>query len=340
MSSPTSKSPKDKLDELIEAKYLVKHQEMEPLVSRSHIINPRNMTQDSELREQLLYSRKKRIVQKKLEESSPLSWFRLKYFLHKNTEMVALMFIELNSQFILHPISTVKTRIQAKNLFEDVAHFERNKVETKSVYTGLLYSYLISGLSCSVFSNMHKIITAFSSKYSWVSNEHILYASFTATDLFTSPLRCWLEVRRSYFQMGNSQFSLVDSMRKTKTAYFTLVLRDFFFRTAVFMSLAKEQPNEPNGRRFAKFAFSMFISSLITAPLDVVFTKFATQKSPKYTGLRQALKTIITEEGYGKLISGFSMKFTMFMIIGSLNALCYHRMLGFTQEAFSIDWLM
>lgn len=340
MSTANNKGPRDKLDELIETKYLVKQQEMERLISRSHLINPRYMDQDSELREQLLQTRKKRIVQKKLENSSPLSWFRLKYFLHKNTEMVALMFIELNSQFILHPISTVKTRIQAKNLMDDIAHFERNKVETKSVYLGLLYSYLISGLSCSVFSNMHKIVTAISANYSWMSNEHILYASFTATDLLTSPLRCWLEVRRSYFQMGNPRFNFFESMRKTKSAYFTLLLRDFFFRTSIFMTLAREQPNEPNGRRFAKFAFSMFISSLLTAPIDVVFTKIATQKIPKYTSFAQALKTIIKEEGNGKLISGFAMKFISMMIIGSINALCYHRMLGFTHEAFSIDWLM
>jgi hypothetical protein len=340
MTSPANKIPKDKLDELIEAKYQVKHQEMERLMSRSQIMSPRTLSQDSELREHLLLNRKKRIVQRKLEESSPWSLFRLKYFLHKNTEMIALMFIELNSQFILHPISTVKTRIQAKNMLEDVAHFERNKVESKSFYSGLLYSYLISGLSCSVFANMQKIITALSANYTWMTNEHILYASFTATDLFTSPLRCWFEVRRSYFQMGNPSFGLYDSLRKAKTAYFSLLLRDFFFRTAVFMTLAKEQPHERNGTRFAKFTFSMFISSLLAAPLDVVFTKIATQKSPKYTGMTQAFRTILKEEGFGKLISGFSMKFAMFMIIGSINALCYHRMLGFTQEAFSVDWLM
>jgi hypothetical protein len=340
MSGVSQKSPKDKLDELVETDYFVKHYEMERALSRSHILSPQKLEKDSELRDQLLLSKKKRIVQRKLSESPPFSWFRLKYYLHKNTDMVALLFIELNSQIFAHPLNTVKCRIQARHALEDVAHFQKNKVDKKSVYLGLTYSYLMTGLGCSVFANMHKIFAALSNKYSWMRSEHILYASFTATDLITSPLRCMLEVRRSYFQMGNLQMGLSETLRKSRQAYCTLLLRDFIFRTSVFSFFSAEQSNERIGHRYLKFASAIFLSSLISAPFDVIFAKISTQKSEKYSGLKNSLKTIILEEGYGKLVSGFSLKFSLFMITGTVNALLYHRMLGFTKESFSVDSLL
>lgn len=62
-----------------------------------------------------------------------------------------------------------------------------------------------------------------------------------------------------------------------------------------------------NIRRLVAGALAGITATIATYPLDVLRTRFAVQdaKNPKYTGVFQAFKRIIEEEGIGALYTGF-----------------------------------
>lgn len=63
-----------------------------------------------------------------------------------------------------------------------------------------------------------------------------------------------------------------------------------------------------NVRRLVAGALAGITATIATYPLDVLRTRFAVQdaKNPKYTGIFQAFKRIIQEEGFGSLYTGFA----------------------------------
>lgn len=68
---------------------------------------------------------------------------------------------------------------------------------------------------------------------------------------------------------------------------------------------------------------SAIFATVISHPFDVVFTKIASQRSMKYIGIIDTLKTIVKEEGIKKLASGieFRLLYTLSstMIMGSFQ---------------------
>ena len=72
--------------------------------------------------------------------------------------------------------------------------------------------------------------------------------------------------------------------------------------------LASKDGQLDNVRRLIAGAFAGITAVAATYPLDVLRTRFAVQdpKNPKYTGVLQAIKRIIDEEGFGALYTGFA----------------------------------
>lgn len=52
-------------------------------------------------------------------------------FLFRNTKQVSMGLVELLNNTVFHGLDTLKVRLQAKCIKEDVAHFYKNKVQNK-----------------------------------------------------------------------------------------------------------------------------------------------------------------------------------------------------------------
>ena len=64
------------------------------------------------------------------------------------------------------------------------------------------------------------------------------------------------------------------------------------------------------------FFIGAIISTIISHPFDLLFTKLASQRSLRYTGLLNAITSTLKEEGAGKLFSGLAFRL-LYNIIGT-----------------------
>lgn len=56
-------------------------------------------------------------------------WRFWRYQMGRHTEMISNLFLDLNLLLVAFPLNTIKTRVQSKHKFEDVAYFMKNKVD-------------------------------------------------------------------------------------------------------------------------------------------------------------------------------------------------------------------
>ena len=56
-------------------------------------------------------------------------WRFWRYQMGRHTEMISNLFLDLNLLLVTFPLNTIKTRVQSKHKFEDVAFFMKNKVD-------------------------------------------------------------------------------------------------------------------------------------------------------------------------------------------------------------------
>ena len=254
---------------------------------------------------------------------------------------MSYLLIELNSFLLTQPFLTLKTRMQAKNPQGDYGHYLKNQVETKSLFKGITHSYALCILHFSIFMNVQKLTasTPLHSKFVF-SPESINYSNYLISDLLTSPFRCALEIRRSLFQMGNIRVSAQETLFKCRQSFLPLLARDFIFRTAVYCSLAQNDPRKNKVQRLWEVTSTLLVAALVSNPVDVVCTKIYTQKVDVYQGILGTFRKIIQEEGAGKFVTGFSMRFAALSFATLLNFVIFESLRDFAGEAFSNDILI
>ena len=87
-------------------------------------------------------------------------------------------------------------------------------------------------------------------------------------------------------------------------------------------------------RRYHIYFGSAIVATLLSHPFDVVFTKLASQRALKYKGIFGALKTVVKDEGIGKLYSGMDYRLLYNLLSVIVMGNCYEPLQELTLEAF------
>lgn len=205
-------------------------------------------------------------------------------------EGVATLFLTTATHFTTFMLDTIKVRIQARHINEDVAHFTRNKVDKLPVMRGVMKGYGIVLLGDAVHLSISKL--------------YGIYVGCVAE----SVLKTWLEISKISTQMGKpNDFNLM------KLAYRNCLplglCRDLIYRSVfaagVQRSLRHQQLtsgkfNEAEHRSNIML-FSM-IGAFLSHPFDVLFTKLASQRYIKYLNPVEAVQMVWKEENPSKLL--------------------------------------
>lgn len=92
-----------------------------------------------------------------------------------------------------------------------------------------------------------------------------------------------------------------------------------------------------NNKKFFCLLFSVFMSTLITQPLDVISTKYLTQTDKTYNGnIYKCVKYIIEYESYKKFYSGF-MPRLVFNVFSAQNILVFYSMIYYNMFNYFHD---
>ena len=76
-------------------------------------------------------------------------------------------------------------------------------------------------------------------------------------------------------------------------------------------------------RRYHIYFGSAIVATLLSHPFDVVFTKLASQSTLRYKGIFGALKTVVKDEGLGKLYSGMDYRLLYNLLSVIVMGNCY-----------------
>lgn len=155
-----------------------------------------------------------------------------------------------------------------------------------------------------------------------------------------------------------------------KLAYVPFVLRDVIFRisfesfyhSAIFFeyysklnrqrkmgmpaidtfgSMMEFESQQGIHKRSGFFILGAIFAAALTNPLDMITTRLIIQQKSAYSGMIDCAKTIIKEEGLGKLlISGFGARTAFLALHGSMMMAFTPRVLPLLQEAYSIENLI
>lgn len=339
MSGNSGEDIRKAIEERLEAQLARKREFIRRQARKSFVLDPSNFDNESDLKSFLVDQRKEQIIERHRKEERTLSAWNFKYLVSRNAPLAAHLIIELNSLILSQSFFTLRTRSQAHSKVADIAHYVKNRVETLSLLKGLSHSYALCLLHFSVFVNAQRLIEASGYTGKW-SFECQSYLSYLFTDFATLPFKCALEVRRALTQMGHTSISFGETMFKTRQSIGALALRDFVFRTMVYVSLPEEDWRKNNTYRLADMTKALIITIFVSNPLDVVCTKMYTQQIEHYTSILGTLKTVYREETLGKLMSGFAARFGAMLAPATIQYLIYARLRAGIEGTLSKDALL
>lgn len=209
----------------------------------------------------------------------------------------------------------------ARSRVHDVARFEANKVNTLTFYLGFFKGYLsiIIGNMCFLTIGQHNFLLG-------VAAEGLL--------------KTFVDMSKISTQMGNSEMKLDVTRKVFPVAATFSVLRDLTSRYSymwVVSSLIeynKEWVKQDHNRKYHIFFAGAILATIVSHPFDLLFTKVASQRSLKYTGLLGTLRTVVKEEGGGKLLSGLDYRLFYNLVGAMIMGNAYEKLLHLTLEAF------
>ena len=331
MSKPT----KQEIEDRLRSEYYIKHNRMEKMAKKSFILRKQKDLGDTQINKLIEKSRQKKIVERKLDTKSYFSWFYLGYFLHKNPDLPSFLLLQLNANIFTHPADTLRVRLQARHKTIDTAGYLTNNVEKVSLFKGIGYSYYIIALQASIYCCISKLTKLEFTNYEKKTTDLF---NMLISDAVSAPLRYYLETKRSLLQMANTKINTSWVFRNYRKAIPSLLLRDFGFKTFFYFLYTENMDSEDiSYSPFRVYAFATFFSSLLTAPLDLISSKIMTQKQVHYKNMVNCFKTVLREEGAGKFISGFSLRFLVFSIFGGINLLFFNDTYELFNSAFSLE---
>lgn len=249
-------------------------------------------------------------LQKKLDESPLLSSFTLKYALFRHPDYFSFIFFDLISQLALHPLNTLKNRLQVRSMTQDLSLYFKNNVQKKPVTLGFSYSLWLSLLNSSTSFSIAKLVRT---NFPEMELKKSLELSFLLWNVLTLPFRCLFEIKRIHLQMGEKNQSFGKQISLVPRALPAIFLRDFFFQTTfleINAKLQKENKIMPVSQIFLAGIIPVFASNAF----DVYFSRFATQKLKKITTFTGFLNDIVREEGWYKLLAGGGIRYLSFVL--------------------------
>lgn len=181
---------------------------------------------------------------------------------------------------IAYPLDTIKVRKMARCKVHDVAKFEANKVNTLTPYLGFFKGYLSI-----IIGNMCFLTLGQQNFFLGVIAEGLL--------------KTFVDMSKISTQMGNTNMQLDITRKIFPVAASFSVLRDLISRTSYMWIVSsliehnKEWIKQDSNRKYHLFFAGAIIATIISHPFDVVFTKVASQRSLRYSGLVKSFITMI-----------------------------------------------
>lgn len=147
----------------------------------------------------------------------------------------------------------------------------------QSLYRGISYSYLITILNTLVFSSIKTL-----NKTDFIS---LPFDNFTNTlivsDIVSSPLRYLFEIYRSRAQINSSVSNISRLFIK---CYPSLLIRDTSFRVLFYSTNSQYLQTSDNIMIVTNFIIGSFLTSMVSAPLDMVSTRMMNSQDIVYKG--------------------------------------------------------
>ena len=170
----------------------------------------------------------------------------------RHTEMISNLFLDLNLLLVTFPLNTIKTRVQSKHKFEDVAYFMKNKVDKQckqflnnlplliffcfylALYAGMSQGFLSCLIGTITQTTILRLATVELTNYEKTKHYNyftISMLSHLAADFCSSTLRMPFEVRKQILQVNAGKTTDLRSyFSKTKSSFIPTLLRDLSFR--------------------------------------------------------------------------------------------------------------
>lgn len=188
--------------------------------------------------------------------------------------------------------------------------------------------------------------------------------------MLSAPFRLYFEIRKNLRQMNVPEITVGKLSSSFRLALLPFVLKDLVFRTSfesfyhsaiffeyysklnkqrklgipvidTFGSMMEFESQQGIHRRSGFFILGAAFAAVLTNPLDMITTRLIIQQKSAYSGMIDCAKTIIKEEGIGKLlISGFGARTGFLALHGSLMMALTPRVLPLVQQAYSIENLI
>ena len=285
------------------------------------------------------------------------------YLISKNLDYFAVTFMELTSLLVTYPLLTIKTRVQAKHLYEDVSFFTKNKVRDHTMLAGFsqgLLSVLVGNtISINTFRLWNDWLIKTRQPTSTLGLGLVNLESHLVADMLSLPFRHIFDMRRIYAQMNDKSKDISRFLKGYYRSLPACLLRDIIFRItfnitdnlATFgkfyyyyytsdremIDINEYQKRITFDQRSGALIVSTFLAAFLSNPFDVVATKLVTQQYEKYTGPINCFKTVLREEKWQKLwLSGFSARGGFFAANGYIVLMYYSKLRDSMQEAFSV----
>jgi hypothetical protein len=236
--------------------------------------------------------------------------------LHK---VITTGFLSSLIHIVAFPLDTIKVRKMARSKLHDVARFEQNKVANLTPYLGFFKGYLSIMIGNMCFLTL---------------GQHNFMLGVVGEGLF----KTWIDISKISTQMGNESMKMEIVKKVFPIAASYAVLRDLVSRGS-YMLLADQiiQRNQiwlqqDLNRRYHIYFFSAIVATIVSHPFDVIFTRIASQRSIKYTGLLQTPLTILKEEKWGKMASGLDYRLFYNLVSIIIMGNSYDKLMQMTLE--------
>ena len=222
----------------------------------------------------------------------------------------------LIGDFSLHPLDTIKTRIQYKQKNNDLI----KKAKNISLFSGLSSQLFVAFPATSgYFSSYEGIKILFKKKHPSL-NEHVVHQiGGSVAEIVSNSIRNPFEIIKQQMQIGldSSNHSTIKNIYKTRglkgfyAGYLSLLLREVPFSAIqlpiyeIMKKFCKKQ-NLKNkyDKELTIFQYSSCggisagISGFLTTPIDVIKTRLMTERGKKIMGTIECFNSILNNEGY------------------------------------------
>ena len=273
------------------------------------------------------------ILKNRVKRASPFSSYYLSYLVHSNPAFFAFLPADLLFQFIYHPLNTIKVRAQAESKLFDVARFHQNRVKDGSIFAAFRYSLALSFLNV---SGQYSFFKLYDRMFPELDTRKLDFLVWVSSDMLLSPLRFFFETRRSQLQMLQTHIPFEEQMRFLRIGAPAMILRDLTYR-AIFTSSMLNFDHSPNKLNINAIFASAFIAGIFSQPFDTAYVRLVTQRMHKYPSVFSTISLTRAEEGFGKLMVGFSQRFFSILLLSIAQQGLYHALKRNIDNAFSLE---